>query len=74
MNQSNSKKLTYWIVTTVFLVLVTAFSLLDQPSATAQLQTPSIPTQSTPAPVISPAASPTVSVKANVKRLLRGCL
>ncbi|KAB8330656.1 pentapeptide repeat-containing protein [Scytonema tolypothrichoides VB-61278] len=63
MNKSNSKKLTNWLLTTVFLVLVVAFSLLNQPNASAQSQTPSITTtQSTPAPI--------TSVAANVRHLL----
>ncbi len=62
MNKSNSKKLTNWLVTTVCLVLVVAFSLLDQPTASAQSQTPSVRAQSTPAPI--------TSVAANVRRLL----
>nr|WP_306422087.1 pentapeptide repeat-containing protein [Nostoc sp. CHAB 5715] len=71
MNKPNPKKLTQWIVTAVFLVLVAAFSLLDQPSVKAQTLTPSIPTASEPAPVISPVTSPIVSVAANVRRLLQ---
>lgn len=62
MKKSNSKKLTNWLVTTVFLVLVVAFSLVDQPNASAQSQTPSLNAQSTPAPI--------TSVAANVRRLL----
>ncbi|MBW4597141.1 MAG: pentapeptide repeat-containing protein [Brasilonema angustatum HA4187-MV1] len=63
MKKSNSKKLTNCLVTTVFLVLVVAFSLLNQPNASAQSQTPSITTQSTPAPI--------TSVAANVRHLLQ---
>ena len=58
MNQSNSKKLTRWIVTVVFLVLVAGFSLLDQPAVKAQTLTTSIPTESELAPVTSPVTSP----------------
>jgi hypothetical protein len=70
MKKPNLKKLTHWVVAAVFLVLVAGFSLLDQPNATAQSLTPSVPTQSTQTPIISPAALPTESVTANVRRLL----
>ena len=36
MKKSTCKKLTHWLLTAVFLVLVAGFSLLDQPSARAQ--------------------------------------
>lgn len=69
MNQSIYQKLTNWVVTAVFLVLVVGFSLIDQPSAAAQSQTLTAPEQSTSTQVVS-SASPGESVKANVKRLL----
>ncbi len=62
MNKPNSKTLTSWFVTAVFIVLVAVFSLLEQPSASAQSQTPSITTPSTPAPI--------TSVATNVRHLL----
>lgn len=69
MKKPNLKKLARWIVAAVFIVFVAGFSLLDQPNATAQSLTPSVPTESTEAPIISPVVLPT-SVSANVKRLL----
>ncbi|PSB61942.1 hypothetical protein C7B79_20090, partial [Chroococcidiopsis cubana CCALA 043] len=74
------KKLTNWFVAAVFLVLVLGFSLLNQPSATAltqkptvdtpstsatmRSQTPTVDTPSAPAPAIAPAVS-VQSVTAN---------
>ncbi|BAZ24490.1 pentapeptide repeat-containing protein [Kalymmatonema gypsitolerans NIES-4073] len=69
MKKPNLKKLTHWVLAAVFLVLVAGFSLLDQPYATAQSLTPSVSTQSTETPIISPAL-PTESVTANIRRLL----
>ncbi|MBO3462672.1 pentapeptide repeat-containing protein [Aetokthonos hydrillicola Thurmond2011] len=62
MNKTNLRRLTNWLVTTAFVVLVATFSLLDQPIANAQTQTPSI---TTPSP-----SFPITSVPANVRRLL----
>jgi hypothetical protein len=70
MNKPNSKTLTSWILSAVFLVFVIGFSLIDQPNALAQSQTPSLPSESTSASVISPTASPAESVTANVRHLL----
>jgi hypothetical protein len=50
MNKLYSKKLTSWIVTAVFIVLVAGFSLINQPNALAQSETLPAPTESTPAP------------------------
>lgn len=72
MNKIISKKLINWLVTTVFMVLVVAFSLVDQPSASAQLETPSVTTDFTPVqviPVTTPPA-PVTSVASNVRHLL----
>ncbi|MBW4628061.1 MAG: pentapeptide repeat-containing protein [Brasilonema octagenarum HA4186-MV1] len=77
MNKQNSKTLTSWIVTAVFIVLIAGLSLFNQPSAFAQSETlPVVPTESLPAPVVSPtpATPPTTwfvdPVAANVRRLL----
>ena len=62
MRKTNLRKFTNWVVTTAFVVLVATLSLLDQPIANAQTQTPSITTPSQPSPI--------TSVSANVSRLL----
>jgi uncharacterized protein YjbI with pentapeptide repeats len=71
MNTSILKKITSWIASGLFLVLLTGFSLLSQPSANAQSQTPFAPVEPTPTPVISPVTVPIQSVSANVRRLLQ---
>ncbi len=76
MSKPIFKKLTSWIVTAVFVVLVVGFSFFNQPNALAQSETLPAPTESTPVPVVSsaPATPPTTwfvdPVAANVRRLL----
>ena len=62
MKKANLRRLSNWLVATVFVVCVAIFSLLDQPAANAQTETPSVNTPSTP-PIIT-------SVAANLTRLL----
>ncbi|MBW4687922.1 MAG: pentapeptide repeat-containing protein [Komarekiella atlantica HA4396-MV6] len=76
MNKPNSKKVTYWLLTAVFLGFLTIFSLFDQPYALAQSEIPPVSTESTQVPIVSPAPVipqtvwPVDSVAANVQRLL----
>ncbi|MCC5632088.1 pentapeptide repeat-containing protein [Nostoc sphaeroides] len=76
MKKTNSKKVTSWLLTAVFLAFMTVFSLFDQPSALAQSEIPPVTTESTstpivsPSPVIPPTLLPVNTVAANVQRLL----
>jgi hypothetical protein len=76
MKKSNSKKVTSWLLTALFLGCVMVFSLFDQPYALAQAEISPVPTESTPTPIVSPdpIIPPTLwsvdSVAANVQRLL----
>ncbi|MDZ8056322.1 MAG: pentapeptide repeat-containing protein [Aulosira sp. ZfuVER01] len=76
MNKPNSKKVTSWLLTAVFMGFLTIFTLFDQPFALAQSEILPVPTASTPAPIVSsapvipPTTWPVDSVAANVQRLL----
>ncbi|MEJ1930146.1 pentapeptide repeat-containing protein, partial [Nostoc sp. NIES-2111] len=62
MKKLISQTFTNLLLTTVCLVFIVAFSLVNQPSASAQTQTPSVTTQPIPAPI--------TSVADNVRHLL----
>jgi hypothetical protein len=75
MNNLNSKQITSWLLTSAFMLLLTVFSLFDQPYALAQSEISPVPTESTSTPMVAPAIMPPTvlpvdSVAANVQRLL----